>query len=172
MDEVEDEIDGIEAGGLGDPPRDGLQSDIYEVRRRLLRFRKVVMPQRDVLGRIASGDVALPGVDENARRYFRGIEDHMIRVGELLDGYRDLLPGANDLYLSSVSTRLNVVTKQLTVIAGVFLPPSFITGFFGQNFGWMVDGVGGPAAFFLLGIGLQVLALAGPLLWFKRRRWL
>jgi Mg2+ and Co2+ transporter CorA len=64
MDEVEDEIDGIEAGGLGDPPRDGLQSDIYEVRRRLLRFRKVVMPQRDVLGRIASGDVALPGVDE------------------------------------------------------------------------------------------------------------
>ena len=172
MDEVEDEIDAIEAGALADPPRHGLQAEIYGVRRRLLRFRKVVMPQRDVLARIAGGEVELPGVDENARRFFRGVEDHMIRVGEVLDGYRDLLQGANDLYLSSVSARLNVVTKQLTVIAGVFLPLSFITGFFGQNFEWMVDAVGGPAAFFVLGIGLQVLTVAALLLWFRRRGWL
>jgi magnesium transporter len=172
MDEVEDEIDAIEAGALTDPPRHGLQAEIYGVRRRLLRFRKVVMPQRDVLAQIAGGEVALPGVDENARRFFRSVEDHMIRVGELLDGYRDLLQGANDLYLSSVSTRLNAVTKQLTVIAGIFLPMSFITGFFGQNFGWLVDGVGGPVAFFVLGIGLQVLTIAVLLLWFRRRGWL
>ncbi|MEZ0285991.1 MAG: magnesium transporter CorA family protein [Thermoleophilia bacterium] len=171
MDEVDDDIDRIETA-LADPPRDGLQDDIYAVRRRLLGFRKAIMPQRDVLARIASGSVELPGIDQNARRYFRDVEDHLIRIGELLDGYRDLLQGANDVYLSSVSNRLNVVTKQLTVIAGIFLPLAFVTGFFGQNFAWMVDHVGGAAAFFGLGIGLQVATVAVLILLFRRRGWL
>jgi magnesium transporter len=171
IDEVDEEIDRIE-GALAGPPRDGLQDDIYAARRRLLAFRKVVMPQRDVLNRISSGAVELPGVDADARRYFRDVEDHLIRIGELLDGYRDLLQGANDVYLSAVSNRLNVVTKQLTVIAGIFLPLAFITGFFGQNFEWMVDHVGGAAAFFGLGIGLQIATVVVLILLFRRRGWL
>jgi magnesium transporter len=171
MDEIDGDIDRIEAA-LAEPPRDGLQDDIYALRRRLLGFRKAVMPQRDVLARIATGSVELPGVDENARRYFRDVEDHLIRIGEMLDGYRDLLQGANDVYLSAVSNRLNVVTKQLTVIAGIFLPLAFVTGFFGQNFGWMVDHVGGAAAFFGLGIGLQVATVALLIVLFRRRGWL
>ncbi len=171
MDEVGDDIDGIEAA-LAEPPRDGLQDDIYAVRRRLLGFSKTVMPQRDVLARIATGSVELPAVDENARRYFRDVEDHLIRIAEVIEGYRDLLQGANDVYLSAVSNRLNVVTKQLTVIAGIFLPLAFVTGFFGQNFGWMVDHVGGAAAFFGLGIGLQVATVVLLVLLFRRRGWL
>jgi magnesium transporter len=171
MDEVDDELERIESA-LAEPPRDGLQDDIYALRRRLLGFRKAVMPQRDLLARIATGSVELPGVDANARRYFRDVEDHLIRIAEVLDGYRDLLQGANDVYLSAVSNRLNVVTKQLTVIAGVFLPLAFITGFFGQNFGWMVDHVGGAAAFFGLGIGLQVATVAVLIVLFRRRGWL
>jgi magnesium transporter len=171
MDELDAEIDRIEAA-LAEPPRDGLQSEIYAVRRRVLRFRRVVSPQRDQIARIVSGAVDLPGVDLDGRRYFRDVEDHLIRIAELLDGYRDLLAGANDVYLSSVSNRLNAVTKQLTVIAGIFLPLAFITGFFGQNFDWMVDHVGSAAAFFALGVGLQVAAILGLVFLFRRRRWL
>ncbi len=143
MDELDSDIDAIDSA-LSTSPRDGLQGEIFELRRRVVSLRRAVTPQRDQISRIATGAVELPGVDADARRYFRDIEDHLIRIAELLDGYRDLLAGANDVYLATVSNRLNAVTKQLTVIAGIFLPLSFITGFFGQNFGWMVDHVGGP----------------------------
>jgi magnesium transporter len=171
MDELDAEIDAIERA-LDEPPRDGLQGEIFDLRRRVVSLRRAVTPQRDQMARIASGAVPVPGVDLEARRYFRDVEDHLIRIAELLDGYRDLLSGASDVYLSSVSNRLNAVTKQLAVIAGIFLPLTFITGFFGQNFGWMVDHVGGPGAFLGLGVGLQVLALAVLMLLFRRRRWL
>ena len=150
MDELDSDIDEIDSA-LSTSPRDGLQGEIFELRRRVVALRRAVTPQRDQISRIATGAVELPGVDADARRYFRDVEDHLIRIAELLDGYRDLLAGANDVYLATVSNRLNAVTKQLTVIAGIFLPLSFITGFFGQNFGWMVDHVGGPGAFFGLG---------------------
>lgn len=171
MDELDSDIDEIDSA-LSTSPRDGLQGEIFELRRRVVALRRAVTPQRDQISRIATGAVELPGVDADARRYFRDVEDHLIRIAELLDGYRDLLAGANDVYLATVSNRLNAVTKQLTVIAGIFLPLSFITGFFGQNFGWMVDHVGGPGAFFGLGIGLQVAAIAVLVVLFRRARWL
>jgi magnesium transporter len=171
MDEMDGEIDSIDRA-LADGPREGLHRDIFELRRRVVSLRRAVTPQRDQMARLASGAVAVPGVDLEARRYFRDVEDHLIRIAELLDGYRDLLSGAADVYLSTASNRLNAVTKQLTVIAGIFLPLTFITGFFGQNFGWMVDHIGGPGAFFGLGVGLQILALAVLILLFRRRRWL
>ena len=63
----------------------------------------------------------------------------MIRVSDLIDSYRDLLTGALDVYLSTVSNRLNAVVERLTLVATIFLPLTFMTGFFGQNFGWLVD---------------------------------
>ena len=74
----------------------------------------------------------------DAERYFRDLYDHLIRISDLVDSYRDLTSGALDTHLSTVSNRLNVVMKQLTIIATIFLPMSFLTGFFGQNFAWMV----------------------------------
>ena len=79
---------------------------------------------------------------EEDERYFRDIYDHLIRISDLIDSYRDLLTGAMDVYLSTVSNRLNSVMKQLTIIATIFLPLTFITGFFGQNFGWLVRHIG------------------------------
>ena len=77
-----------------------------------------------------------------------------------------------DAYLSMVSNRLNEVMKQLTIIATVFLPLSFLTGFFGQNFSWLVQHLGGLPVFLILGIGTEVLAV-GALYWlFRRRGWL
>ncbi len=76
----------------------------------------------------------------------RDIYDHLIRISDLVDGYRDLLSGVMDTHLSTVSNRLNVVMKQLTIIATVFLPLSFLTGFFGQNFSWLVGHITGWVA--------------------------
>ena len=75
----------------------------------------------------------------------------MIRVSDLIDSYRDLLTGALDVYLSTVSNRLNAVMERLTIVATIFLPLTFVTGFFGQNFGWMVRHVDSFAAFMIFG---------------------
>jgi magnesium transporter len=117
------------------------------------------------------GFADLPGLADEDERYFRDIYDHLIRISDLIDSYRDLLTGAMDVYLSTVSNRLNAVMKQLTVIATVFLPLTFITGFFGQNFGWMVGHISSWPQFVGLGIGVEVLALVLLLTFFRRRGW-
>jgi magnesium transporter len=104
-------------------------------------------------------------------RYFRDIYDHLIRISDLIDTYRDLLTSSMDVFLSTVSNRLNVVMKQLAVIATIFLPLTFVTGFFGQNFGWLVKNIAGWPAFVLLGIGTEVVAVAILVTFFKRRGW-
>ena len=97
---------------------------------------------------------------DDDQRYFRDVYDHLIRIGDMVDTYRDLLTGAMDVYLSTVSNRLNAVMKQLAIIATVFMPLTFLTGFFGQNFGWMVAHVGGLGHFLVFGIGLELMTLA------------
>ena len=116
------------------------------------------------------GVAELPGLAEEDERYFRDVYDHLIRISDLIDSYRDLLTGAMDVYLSMVSNRLNSVMKQLTIIATIFLPLSCITGFFGQNFDWMVDHIDSWAPFLGLGIGTELLAVL-VLVFFKRRGW-
>ncbi len=112
-----------------------------------------------------------PDLDDEARRYFRDVHDHLTRATEAVDIERDLLTGAMDVYLSSSSNRLNVTVKQLTLIATIFLPLTFVTGYFGQNFGWMVDHVDSLGAFLVLGFGLQLAVLAALLAFFKLRGW-
>jgi len=105
-------------------------------------------------------------------RYFRDLYDHLIRISDLVDSYRDLLTGSMDAYLSTVSNQLNVIMKQLAVIATIFLPLAFLTGFFGQNFGWMVVRLGGLGPFLVLGVGTELAVVVGMLVVFRRRGWL
>ena len=106
---------------------------------------------------------------DDDQRYFRNVYDHLIRIGDMIDTYRDLLTGAMDVYLSTVSNRLNAVMKQLAIIATVFMPLTFLTGFFGQNLGWMVAHVGGLGHFLVFGIGLELMTLAIVLVYFPAR---
>jgi magnesium transporter len=145
--------------------------EIFRMKRLMVGMRKAVTPQRDTFASLMGRVATLPGLTEEDERYFRDVYDHLIRISDLIDSYRDLLTGAMDVYLSTVSNRLNSVMKQLTVIATIFLPLTFITGFFGQNFGWMVGHIGGLPAFLVLGIGGEMVIVAALLAFFKRRGW-
>jgi magnesium transporter len=145
--------------------------EIFRMKRLLVGMRKAITPQRDMFATLMGGVAQLPGMSEEDERYFRDIYDHLIRISDLIDTYRDLLTSSMDVYLSTVSNRLNTVMKQLTIMATVFLPLTFITGFFGQNFGWMVGHIRSPATFFALGIGLEVATVGALFTLFKRRGW-
>jgi magnesium transporter len=130
----------------------------------------VVTPQRDLAATIASGVVELPGMDDEAERYFRDVYDHLIRVSEMIDSYREVMGGAMEVYLSTVSNRLNTIMARLTVISTIVLPLIVLTGFFGQNFAWMVRHVGSVGAFLILGLALPLVAVVLLLLLLRRQQ--
>jgi magnesium transporter len=145
--------------------------EIFRMKRLLVGMRKAITPQRDAFASLMGGIAEFPGLTEEDEHYFRDVYDHLIRISDLIDSYRDLLTSAMDVYLSTVSNRLNGVMKQLAVIATIFLPLSWLTGFFGQNFGWLTGHVEHWQAFVGLGVGTEVVALAILLVFFKRRGW-
>jgi magnesium transporter len=154
-------------------PSDQQLQRLFSLKRQLVAMRKVVTPQRDLFARSIDQIAALPGLQLDERDYFRDVYDHLIRISDLIDSYRDLLSGATDLYLSTVANRQNEVTKQLTIIATIFLPLAFITGFFGQNFGFLVTRVIDTTwSFWVLGIGSMLATCIGLLLFFRRKGWL
>jgi magnesium transporter len=154
-----------------DRPSDRHVHEILKMRRRLALLRRAIGPQRDLFARLTGGVIELPGMTPDAERYFRDVYDHVFRLAEMIDTYRELSIAAIDVYLSTASNRLGNVTKQLTVIATIFLPLTFITGFFGQNFGWMVENVDSAAAFLVLGIGLELAAIGLLVVYFRRQGW-
>ncbi|HEV7460941.1 MAG TPA: magnesium/cobalt transporter CorA [Solirubrobacteraceae bacterium] len=164
---IDDDIDTIENDVIAQPTDAQLQQ-IFSLKRLLVAMRKVITPQRDLFARAGEDIIQLPGLEPSARDYFRDVYDHLIRISDLIDSYRDLLTGAMDVYLSTVSNRLNAVMKQLTIVATIFLPLSVVTGFFGQNFGWLVRNITSFWAFAVFGIGGLVLSVVALMIWFRR----
>ena len=168
--DFDDEIDELENRIFVKADDQQLQQ-IFQMKRLLVGMRKAITPQRDSFARLMGGVAELPGLTEEDERYFRDVYDHLIRISDLIDSYRDLLSGAMDVYLSTVSNRLNSVMKQLTIIATIFLPLSWLTGFFGQNFGFEIKHIGGWGTFVGLGLGTELVGLAALLVYFNRRGW-
>src|SRR5205085_6595101 len=149
-------------------PTDEQLQKIFRLKRDLVTLRRVVSPQRDLFARAFDDITALPGLQSSNHDYFRDVYDHLLRISDQIDTYRDLLTSAMDVYLSTVSNRLNLVMKQLTIIATIFLPLSFVTGFFGQNFAWLVNHIDTLGAFLAFGIGGLLVPLVLLLRWFRR----
>jgi magnesium transporter len=165
IDEMEDDILKM--------PTEAQLGQLFDMKRTLVALRKVVTPQRDMFATLLSGVDAVPGMTAEDERYFRDLYDHLIRISDLVDSYRDLLTGAMDTHLSTVSNRLNVVMKQLAIIATLFLPLSFLTGFFGQNFSLLVNHfLNRDWTFWIFGVGIEAAAVVGLLLLFRRRGWM
>jgi magnesium transporter len=171
LSKFDDRIDTLEDDILKAPTEAQL-GELFAMKRQLMDMRKVIAPQRDMMASINSGVAEVPGMTDEASRYFRDLYDHLIRLAELVDNYRDLLTSVMDTHLSTVSNRLNVVMKQLTIIATIFLPLSFLTGFFGQNFAYLVRAIVSTWSFFVLGVGLELAAVVVLVVLFRRRGWL
>jgi magnesium transporter len=157
---IDDSIEEMEDQALTEPGADRL-AEVFELKRELADIRRIVSPQRDLLA--SGGDLIqrLPGLSGDAAHdYFRDVYDHLVRISEQVDAERDGLTGVLEVWVSMRSLRMDELTTRLTVVATIFLPLTFLTGFFGQNFSWMVDHVKSPTAFWLLGVGGMVLASA------------
>lgn len=142
------------------------------MKRALLRLRRIIAPQREVLNKLARGDFAVVSSDD--RVYFRDVYDHLVRLHEISENLRDLLGSALDSYLSVVNNRMNEVMKVLTVITTLFMPLSFLAGFFGMNFFQPtvpLEAWTSRTAFWLM-LVTMVLAPVGMAIYMRRRGWL
>jgi magnesium transporter len=113
----------------------------------------------------------VPGMNKENEPYFRDLYDNMIKINDMVDSHRDLVSSTMDSYTSQLANRQNDVMKQLTIMATIFLPLTYLTGFFGQNFGWLVNSVGSWEEFFGIGVGTEAVAVIFLLVLFKRRGW-
>ncbi|MGA8718535.1 MAG: magnesium/cobalt transporter CorA [Solirubrobacteraceae bacterium] len=172
LDRVDDAIDEIEQDVIAQPREESLQR-IYSLKRDLIAMRRVVTPMRDFFARDADEITHLPGMQPDDTLYFRDLYDTVVRTSDLIDSYRDLLSGATDMYLSTVANRQGEIAKQLTIIATIFLPLTFLTGFFGQNFAFLTGHIQHAAwSFFVLGLGLLIASIIGFWFFFRRKGWL
>ena len=168
---VDDDIDEVEEEIIADASADHLQR-IFSLKRDLIAMRRVIAPMRDLFAREAERMNDLPGLETDDRLYYRDLYDTLIRTAELVDSYRDLLSGATDMYLSTVANRQGEINKQLTVIATIFLPLTFLTGFFGQNFKYLVTNwISSDWSFWVFGVGLLVVSTIGFWIYFRHKRW-
>lgn len=147
-------------------PRDTLMPRIFEMKRDAVMLRKVVSPQLEVFTRLTAPGYGI--VADTMQRHFRDVHDHLIRVFEAMDSYRELMGSALDAYLSTVSNRMNEVMKRLTVMAALFLPITFVTGVFGMNLRvvplWQDN-------FFWVLLLAMLASSVGQFWYFRRKNW-
>jgi magnesium transporter len=158
----------FDSGGQSRVTRE-LRRSILEHRRSLFRKRRLVRRQRDFIERTISEIEELPGLEPSQRHDLRDVSGQMIRVTDRVDDALDRLAAALDLLSSSVSNRLNAIMERLTVVATIFLPLTFLTGFFGMNFGWLVKEINTPLAFWLLGVVGVIGSGVGVAMWVAYR---
>ena len=168
IERIDDEIDGIEDSVVEGMDKQVLHK-IVSLKGQLSDLRRRVNPERDILATAGNLFQRLPGFTEDgAHDYFRDVYDHLLRIGDSIENFRDELTSMLDVYLSAQSNRLNEWVTRLTVIGTIFLPLTFLTGFFGQNFSWMIDHIKSAGAFIGLGLGLEVASILLLIAWFRR----
>ncbi len=167
LEKVGEKLEGMEEDLVTNPTPETLQA-IHSLKREMIFLRKSVWPLREVIGGLERGESKL--VQESTQIYFRDVYDHTIQVMDAIETSRDMLSGMLDIYLSSVSNRMNEVMKVLTITATIFIPLTFIAGIYGMNFQYMPE-LGWHWGYFA---GLLVMGIIGisMLVYFKRKKWL
>jgi len=170
VEEIDQRLDSLEDQIFERASQDTMEH-IFSLKRVLLVMRRILLPQRELLNKLARDDYRV--IDPKDRVFFRDIYDHLVRLHDLNETLRDLVSGALDSYLSVVNNRLNEVMKTLTLITTVFMPITFITGFFGMNF---FEPVAGLVSWTARAAFLATLVLLASLpitmyFWLRRRAW-
>ncbi|MBP1751605.1 MAG: magnesium and cobalt transport protein CorA [Geobacteraceae bacterium] len=167
LEKIGERVEKLEEQLVSSPTPDTLH-EIHKLKRDMIIIRKSVWPLREVIAALERGDTSL--ISDSTRVYLRDVYDHTVHVIDTLETFRDMVSGMLDIYLSSVSHRLNEVMKVLTIIATIFIPLTFIVGVYGMNFKFMPElewHWGYPALLlFMLGI------VAGMMVYFRKKRWI
>lgn len=162
IDQLEDDIFTLKR------PNNEILSEIMDLKRSVLRLRRISVKQMDILHRMSRGEFAL--IQEDMRPFYRDVHDHLVRVVDLAESYRDLISGSLEAYLSVVSNRLNEIMKVLTIFSAIMLPLTFIAGVYGMNFDNMPE-LHSKYGYYAVWIIMAVVAVA-MLFFFKRRGWI
>jgi len=133
LDDFDERIDQLEADIFGlKRPNNSILEEIMDLKRGVLRLRRISAKQREVILRMSRGE--FPLIDQQMLPFYRDVHDHIVRVTDLAESYRDLISGSLEAYLSVVSNRMNEIMKVLTIFSAVMLPLTFIAGVYGMNF--------------------------------------
>jgi magnesium transporter len=162
IDKLEDDIFTLKS------PNNEILEEIMDLKRGVLRLRRISTKQMDVFYRMSRGEFSL--IDQNMVPFYRDIYDHLIRVTDLAESYRDLIGGALEAYLSVVSNRLNEIMKVLTIFSAIMLPLTFIAGVYGMNFEHMPE-LATRYGYFVVW-GIMIAVALGMLGFFWRRGWI
>lgn len=171
IEEIDEGINAIEDQIFVRPSPRTLEQ-LFALKRVLLAMRRILLPQREVLNKLARDPYQV--IDPKDRVFFRDIYDHVVRLHDLNESLRDLVSGAQDTYLSVVNNRMNEIMKTLTIITVLFMPLTFLTGYFGMNFfaphGELMEWTSNPVFYLTLAIILSTPFVM--YIWMRRRTWI
>ena len=149
-------------------PHENVNEEIYELKRKITFVKRTISPLRECLSNVIKSDSDL--VSESTQNYFRDVYDHLVHLLETIDSQREMINDFLNLYMSTMSNKMNEVMKVLTIFASIFIPLTFIAGIYGMNFTIMPELQWEYGYFIVWGIMLLVVILL--LFYFRRKRWL
>jgi magnesium transporter len=167
LEKMGEKIEILEEALIAQPTPATLQV-IHQLKREMIFFRKSVWPLREVIGSLERGESSL--IEKTTLIYLRDVYDHTIQVIDTIETFRDMLSGMLDIYLSSISNRMNEVMKVLTIIATIFIPLTFIAGLYGMNFKYMPE-LEWPWGYPMI-LALMLAVAVFMLFYFRRKKWI
>jgi magnesium transporter len=167
LEKLGEEIEDMEDELVSNPSPETLQN-IHRLKREMIFLRKSVWPLRELISRLERWESPL--IDKSIYIYLRDLYDHTIQVIDAIETFRDMLSGMLDIYLSSVSNRMNEVMKVLTIIATIFIPLTLIAGIYGMNFRYMPE-LESPWGYPIVYIVMLTIGVI-MLIYFRRKKWL
>ncbi|GET21770.1 magnesium/cobalt transporter CorA [Prolixibacter denitrificans] len=167
IENIGNQLEKLEERIFNHPGEDALQ-EIHRIKSDLLQLRKITYPIRESMRKLENDDIDL--IEDKTRKYFTDIYEHIVQIIETIESYREVVSGLKDLYLSSISYRMNKVMQVLTIIATIFIPLTFLVGVYGMNFENMPELHWKYAYFVLWAIMISIVVL---LTWyFRKKKWI
>ena len=167
LEKIGDRIELLEEDLIAEPTKETMQQ-LHYMKREMIFVRKAVWPMRELINNMERSETEL--IKPSTDIYLRDVHDHAVRVIDTVETYRDLLSGMMDIYLSSVSNKMNEVMKVLTIITTIFVPVTFIAGVYGMNFEFMPE-LHSPWAYSIVW-AIMITIMGSLILYFRKKKWL
>ncbi len=166
IEKIGDKIEEIEEEIISQSDKKSLMQ-LYHLKREMIFLRKQVWPLRDMINNMIRSETTL--INPSSDIYLRDLSDHVTRIIDTVETYRDLLSGIMDIYLSTTSNRMNEVMKVLTIMSSIFIPVTFVAGVYGMNFDNMPE-LHSRNGYFIT-CGVMLVMIIGLMIYFKRKKW-